>query len=82
MNCIASIREQAKIKQRDLITALGWTQTRVSNYETGHRTPGIPEARAIVRALNALGARCTLDDVFPPESETSDDESGARKKAA
>jgi len=66
MNRIAAVRERASIKQRALIEALGWTQTRVSNYEAGRRVPGLSESRAIVLALNTLGAECTLDDVFPP----------------
>lgn len=69
MNRIADVREEAGIKQRDLIKQLAWTQARVSNYESGRRVPGLVECRAIVRALNALGADCTLDDVFPPEPE-------------
>lgn len=69
MNRIAVVREKARIKQRDLIKQLAWTQARVSNYESGRRVPGLVECRAIVRALNALGADCSLDDVFPPEPE-------------
>ena len=69
MNRIAVVRERAGIKQRALIEVLGWTQTRVSNYEAGRRVPGLAESRAIVRGLNALGVECSLDDVFPPEPE-------------
>jgi putative transcriptional regulator len=68
MNRIACLRKGAQIKQRDLGEILGWTQARLSNYESGHRTPGLNECRAITAALNQLGATCTLDDVFPPES--------------
>lgn len=68
MNRIAEVREAAKVKQCELIQALGWTQTRVSNYEAGRRLPGLSESRAIVAALNRLGVDCTLDDVFPPEA--------------
>ncbi|VVO50177.1 hypothetical protein PS862_00271 [Pseudomonas fluorescens] len=69
MNRIACLRKEAQIKQRDLGELLGWTQTRLSNYESGHRTPGLSECRAITAALNRLGAVCSLDDVFPPESD-------------
>lgn len=69
MNCIAVHRERAGIKQRDLVAALGWTQTRLSNYEAGRRLPGLAECRAIISALNKLGALCSLDDVFPPEPD-------------
>ncbi|PJY97722.1 helix-turn-helix transcriptional regulator [Pseudomonas donghuensis] len=69
MNQIAALRKSAGIKQRELVARLGWTQTRLSNYESGHRTPGLSECRAITSALNDLGAKCTLDDVFPPEQD-------------
>lgn len=67
MNRIAECREKAGIKQRELVAALGWTQTRISNYEAGRRTAGLAECRAITNALNRLGAVCSLDEVFPPE---------------
>lgn len=67
MNRIAELRKNAGIKQRELVVRLGWTQTRLSNYESGLRTPGLSECRAITGALNDLGAECSLDDVFPPE---------------
>nr|WP_170948755.1 helix-turn-helix transcriptional regulator [Pseudomonas sp. Irchel 3A7] len=69
MNRIAEHRGKAGIKQRELVATLGWTQTRVSNYEAGRRTAGLAECRAITAALNRLGAACSLDDVFPPEQD-------------
>lgn len=66
MNRIKAIREEANISQTDLYRHLGWRQSRLSNYEQGHRTPGLSEARRIVTALNDLGADCSLDDAFPP----------------
>lgn len=71
MNCIARYREKVGIKQRDLVAILGWTQTRLSNYEAGRRTAGLAECRAIIAALNKLGSACSLDDVFPPEQRES-----------
>lgn len=71
MNRIAVVRQRAGIKQRALVVALGWTQGRLGNYEAGRRVPGLAESRAIVAALNILGAACTLDDVFPPEQEAT-----------
>ncbi|RMH85205.1 XRE family transcriptional regulator [Pseudomonas sp. AOB-7] len=69
MNRISQLRRGAKIAQLALATELGWSQGRLSNYEAGRREPGLAECRAIVRALGALGAPCTLDEVFPPEPE-------------
>jgi Helix-turn-helix. len=71
MNLIAEHREKSGIKQKELVVALGWTQARISNYEAGRRIAGLAECRAIVRALNKLGTQCSLDDVFPPEKESS-----------
>jgi len=71
MNRIAEQREKSRIKQIELVTALGWTQTRVSNYEAGRRTAGLAECRAIVDAFNRLGVKCTLDEIFPPTLDAS-----------
>lgn len=68
MNCISTIRRKARISQVALAAQLSWSQPRLSNYEGGRREPGLAESRAIVAALNNLGATCTLDDVFPPEA--------------
>lgn len=67
MNRIAVIRREAGIAQRALVDELGWSQGRLSNYEACNRMPSLAHCRAIVRALNSLGAQCSLDDVFPPE---------------
>jgi putative transcriptional regulator len=74
MNHVRTIRKHAGITQAELRRALGWNQSRVANYESGLRRPGLSDARQIVAALNLLGARCSLDDVFPParKSEQSD----------
>lgn len=65
MNQIKKSREKFGITQKALCEQLGWQQSRLSNYETGRRTPGLSDARAIVRALNSLGAKVDLDFVFP-----------------
>lgn len=67
MNRIREIREAAGITQADLRRRLSWGQARLANYELGTRKPGLEEARAVVKALRSLGARCTLDSVFPPQ---------------
>lgn len=65
MNRIRETRERAKISQVSLRRHLGWKQSRLANYESGVRTPGLNEAREIIQALVALGADCNLDQVFP-----------------
>lgn len=70
MNHISDLRVKAKISQIALAELLGWSQGRLSNYESGRRVPSLADSRAITGALNALGASCTLDDVFPVEGST------------
>ncbi|MEH6564622.1 MAG: helix-turn-helix transcriptional regulator [Halopseudomonas sp.] len=69
MNLIAEVRKKHDIKQAELVRELGWKQSRLGNYENHSRVPGLAESRAIVSALNRLGAGCTLDDVFPPSDD-------------
>lgn len=69
MNRIAEIRERDQIKQGDLAKELGWQRSRLSNYENKRRQPSLADSRSIVAALNRLGVRCTLDEVFPPEPD-------------
>lgn len=71
MNQIRAIREGAGITQAALRRQLGWNQSRLANYESGLRAPGLQEARQIVHALNDLGANCALDDAFPPEKSAA-----------
>jgi len=66
MNQVRTIRERAGVTQAALRRQLGWNQSRLANYESGLRNPGLQEARLIVDALNVLGAACALDDAFPP----------------
>jgi len=72
MNRISEIRRQANLTQLALAGVLGWSQGRLSNYEAGRREPRLQECRAIVGGLNALGADCTLDEVFPPAQDHLD----------
>ncbi|MEH8258998.1 helix-turn-helix transcriptional regulator [Aeromonas veronii] len=68
MNRIAEIRKTLGKTQAELATAAGWRVSRIGNYELGLRTPGLIESRCIVDALNAIGAQCSLEDVFPPSN--------------
>ncbi|ATR82130.1 transcriptional regulator [Pseudomonas sp. HLS-6] len=67
MNRISQLRAEGGVSQVALAEALGWSQGRLSNYESGRRVPGLADSRAIVTALNSLGVICSLDDVFPPD---------------
>lgn len=75
MNKIKKYREKAKISQYELAVLCGWedgkaavkSNSRIANYESGYRTPGLNDSRVIVNALNMSGAKCSLDEVFPPK---------------
>ncbi|WP_368913482.1 helix-turn-helix transcriptional regulator [Mixta calida] len=70
MNNIAIFRRAAGVSQTELAQRCGWvSQARIGNYENGKRHPSLKDCRKIVSALNALGAKCTLDTVFPPECD-------------
>jgi putative transcriptional regulator len=71
MNRIRELREAASITQAALYRKLEWRQSRLSNYESGARTPGLSEAREIVAALNSLGANCGLAEVFPDPNQST-----------
>lgn len=70
MSALRTIRKAAGITQQQLAEKLRLTQAAIGHYETGRRQPGLADARRIVKALNELGAKCTLEDVFPPEDDT------------
>ena len=69
MNNIAKERIALGLTQEQLATIFGWRQSRISNYENGTRKPGLQECRLIVETMNNLGSNCTLDSLFPPETE-------------
>lgn len=65
MSNLAKARESIGITQKQLAEALGYKQTRISNYECNIRTPKLRDARRIVNKLNELGANVSLDSIFP-----------------
>lgn len=69
MNLIAQYRKKENISQLALAQQIGWNQPRLANYESNLRTPSLEDSRRIVAALNALGVFCSLDEVFPPQTE-------------
>lgn len=68
MNGLRAVRTAAGIKQRELAEWLGMTPGAIGHYEQGRRQLRLEDARRLVAALNALGAECTLEQVFPPEA--------------
>lgn len=71
MNNIANERKKLGITQSSLAGACGWNQSRLANYESGIRTPDLESCRRLVKALNKLGSKTTLDGLFPPEHKVA-----------
>ncbi|EEU9347582.1 helix-turn-helix transcriptional regulator [Escherichia coli] len=71
MNNIANERKKLGITQSALAGACGWNQSRLANYESGIRTPDLESCRRLVKALNKLGSKTTLDGLFPPEHQAA-----------
>ena len=69
MHKLQEFRLLADLSQADVAAAVGVSQAAISQAEAGS-LPRLPVMRAIVKALNDAGVSCTLDDVFPPESES------------
>lgn len=65
MNHLKNIRETSGLSQTDLVVATGISQGMISTIERSEE-PNITlgTARKLARALN-----CTLDDLFPLDSE-------------
>ena len=72
MNRIAQYRKAAGLSQKELATLCGnWPPSRIGMYEIGARTPDIEGCKTIVRTLRGEGVNCSLDDVFPIDTSTS-----------
>lgn len=67
MSNLRKYRESLNISQTTLAKAVGCTQGAIGHWESGRRFPDLKTCRALVECLNKLGAKVSLDDVFPPE---------------
>lgn len=67
MSNLRKIRESVNVSQAALAEKVGCTQGAIGHYESGRRHPDLKMCRQLVNALNCLGAKVLLDDVFPPE---------------
>lgn len=65
MSNLKKIRKRLGISQSVVAVSVGVSQGAIGHYENGRRTPDIEMCWKIVSTLNSLGAKCTVDDVFP-----------------
>jgi putative transcriptional regulator len=68
MSNLKHVRQKVGLTQSSLAASVALTQSAIAHYENGRRSPGLGECRRIVFALNLVGAKVSLDEVFPPES--------------
>lgn len=66
MSNLRKYREALKVSQATLAELMGCTQPAVGHWESGRRSPDLETCRELVKSLNKLGAKVSLDDVFPP----------------
>lgn len=66
MNNFTQQQKKIGVSQAVLVSAIGWGQSRIANYELNIRTPSLNDCRSIIAGLEKLGCLCYLDDVFPP----------------
>lgn len=71
MTNLRTIRESLNVSQTALAEMVGCTQGSIGHYESGRRNPDLKMCRILVQALNRLGAKVRLDDVFPPEKKAA-----------
>ncbi|SEF44436.1 Helix-turn-helix domain-containing protein [Alcanivorax sp. DSM 26293] len=65
---LKNYRQKAGLTQLQLAEAAGVSQSQITHHECGRRANiSLGQARAIVRALNDRGVKCSLDSVFPCE---------------
>lgn len=70
MNKLKDLRHQVKATQKDIADLVGVSQGTIDRYESGARGVSIPMAWKLISALNSLGAKCSIADVFP-DSQTN-----------
>jgi putative transcriptional regulator len=66
VNRIKVLRESLGLKTVELAKHLNCGHSRVSNYESGERSPSTKYSHFIVKKFNALGLKVSFEDVFPP----------------
>jgi len=72
MNKLREHREARGLTQQEVATRLGMTQGAIAHYEKCRRRPDLPKCRALVDLFSQLGPECTFEDVFPPESPSTE----------
>jgi putative transcriptional regulator len=67
MNNLKLYRTKSKLSQKQLADLTNISAPRVSQLEQSLNQPSLKTAQRIIAALNFQGAKCSINDVFPPE---------------
>lgn len=73
MNQIKKLRKSLGLKTVELSKVLDCGHSRISNYESGERTPSIEYGHYIVKKFNDLGVSARFEDVFPSPHAANDE---------
>lgn len=69
MSNLRELRIKAGLTQEELAKKSGFSsQSAISNYENGHRQPGVDELLRIRDALRTCGVDATLEELIGPAS--------------
>jgi putative transcriptional regulator len=67
MNKLKFYRVKSKLNQNQLADLARISAPLVSQLEGCKKQPSLKTAQRIIAALNFNGAKCSINDVFPPE---------------
>ena len=67
MNNLKTYRVKSKLTQKQLAELTNISAPRVTQLERCLNQPSLKTAQRIIAALNFSGAKCSINDVFPPE---------------
>ena len=66
MNNLRLHRAKASLSQKELALLVGVSQPMIATIENNTKRPSLTNAQKIIAALNKNGAKCTINQVFPP----------------
>lgn len=64
---LKKIRKALNLTQEDFAQELGSSQSAISEYEKGVKTPSLKVAQKIVKFAKTKKVKVTLNDIFPEE---------------
>ena len=78
MNPILHLRKRLEVSQAELGTAIGVTQSAISQYEKGTSIPSYETVRRLIEFAKTRGVEVSFDSIYAP----SNGKNGATDRAA